>query len=254
MSVVVSSPSATNIEMNPKDFPTADLSALIRKYIGEYIASIRNHENISLDAAVRSFNRIGGGSEKCSSMKWRGWEQGNYRPDRDDLITIARVLKQSPEKVTTDVNAIMREAHYMQGMIQIHTLPAQEVPPPPIPIRAQLQELPVISSDAISLEDEIEPEVIVTLRLAALIKRAKASSGFSNEEISELLNVPLKTLQQIQRGMVDLSADLIAGICTAFSVDPLSYQLQAGFLPDDIVMIIRRHPEIVADLRERFPN
>ena len=250
--------------IDPKVFPTANIQSIINKQVGAYLCQLRMHQALTFEQAARKFNSNGG---SCTPDKWRGWEQGNYRPGRDDLIIAAKVLKQNPSDLIRDINAIGQEIHALQE--ESMAVPAQEnlsvkpqrtelerhkvnVTPPRSQMQVQEIPAPKVNVSDINLEEELDPEVIVALRLAAVIKRARASLNATSADIAELLNLPAPLITKLERGTALLSADLIQTVCTTFDVDPTTYQLQAGFIPTDIINILRRHPDVVAELRTRF--
>jgi transcriptional regulator with XRE-family HTH domain len=85
-----------------------------------------------------------------------------------------------------------------------------------------------------------------------ILRELRSSRGRSLREAAKDLGVAPSHLSRVERGEKVPSAALRERAANYYKVPLEEVHLALGSIPDDIAEIIRRHPEVIAQLRTRY--
>jgi transcriptional regulator with XRE-family HTH domain len=88
--------------------------------------------------------------------------------------------------------------------------------------------------------------------VAKLLRRLRQEKGRSLRTAARDLGVDPSFLSRVESGTRSASEDLEVRISDYYDLDRDILDLAAGRAPADIVDIIRRHPELVNELRDTY--
>ena len=91
-----------------------------------------------------------------------------------------------------------------------------------------------------------------TANAAKLLRQLREERGTSLRKVAEELGVAPSHLSRLERGEKSPSDDLRRRAAKYYGVDADILALDRGLVPDDILAIFREHPELFAELRQRF--
>ncbi len=87
---------------------------------------------------------------------------------------------------------------------------------------------------------------------ARLLRDLRKGSHQSLRQAASNLGVAPSHLSRLERGEKSPSSELRQRAAAYYGVNPDLVGLSQGAVPDDIVLILRTHPEILDELRRRF--
>ena len=88
--------------------------------------------------------------------------------------------------------------------------------------------------------------------VAALLKEMRDRRGESLRAAARGLGVDASYLSRIENGSRVPSTELQDRASKHYGLDPDLVQLAAGRVPDDVVRILRDHPEVLQELRTLY--
>jgi len=91
-----------------------------------------------------------------------------------------------------------------------------------------------------------------TAGAARLLRKLREQRGESLRAAASELGVAPSHLSRLERGEKSPSEELRRRAAHYYGVSEDSVTLDEGRIPDDIVQILRMHPEILPELRRRF--
>lgn len=89
---------------------------------------------------------------------------------------------------------------------------------------------------------------------ASLLRRLRREHGRSLRSTASDLGMAPSQLSRIERGYRSLSQDLQDKMATYYGVSSDLVALAEGRVPDDVLTILRRHPEELQRLREEYSS
>lgn len=91
-----------------------------------------------------------------------------------------------------------------------------------------------------------------TANAAQLLRRLRESRGESLRGAAQRLHVAPSNLSRIERGQRPATKEFAKRAAEYYGVDGSAFELEAGRVPDDIVELLQRRPELIDELRMRF--
>jgi transcriptional regulator with XRE-family HTH domain len=91
-----------------------------------------------------------------------------------------------------------------------------------------------------------------TAGAARLLRQLREQRGQSLRVTASELGVAPSHLSRLERGEKSASEELRHRAAAYYGVNEDLIALEEGRVPDDIVQILRRHPEVMEELRWRF--
>jgi len=88
--------------------------------------------------------------------------------------------------------------------------------------------------------------------VADVLRSARKAKGQSLRSAARELGVDPSYLSRVETGERQPSADLCQRAGSLYEIDGDSLALSAGDIPADIVEILRRHPELLVEIRVRY--
>ncbi len=88
---------------------------------------------------------------------------------------------------------------------------------------------------------------------ARLLRELREHKGRSLRAAAEDLGVAASHLSRWERGERSPSPELRERAARYYGVDDATISLNMGLVPSDIVRILRENPEVLAELRRRYP-
>jgi transcriptional regulator with XRE-family HTH domain len=85
-----------------------------------------------------------------------------------------------------------------------------------------------------------------------LLREIRAERGESIREVARNLGVDPSYLSRTERGEKPLSASVRDRLAAHYDVHPDVLRMASNEVPLDVVEILRRHPEAIGELRERY--
>jgi transcriptional regulator with XRE-family HTH domain len=92
----------------------------------------------------------------------------------------------------------------------------------------------------------------MSTELAELLRDLRRSRGESLREAANGLGIDPSHLSRIERGQKQASEPLRERAAKYYAVDDVVLDLAAGDIPDDVVEILRQHPELISRLRSEY--
>lgn len=89
---------------------------------------------------------------------------------------------------------------------------------------------------------------------ARLLRDLRQAQGRSLRRTAEDLGIAPSSLSRLERGERGCAAELGQRIARYYGVEPELLNLAEGRVPPDIVDILRRHPDLIEDIRSRYRN
>jgi transcriptional regulator with XRE-family HTH domain len=86
----------------------------------------------------------------------------------------------------------------------------------------------------------------------ALLRRLREDSGVSLRGAATEIGLAPSFLSRVERGERTITSDLRRRLANYYSVDEESLELASGQIPNDVVAILRQHPDVIDDLRKRY--
>jgi transcriptional regulator with XRE-family HTH domain len=91
-----------------------------------------------------------------------------------------------------------------------------------------------------------------TVVAARLLRQLRKDQGRSLREVADELGVAPSHLSRLERGEKSPSGELIQRAARYYGLDDEIVGLASGRVPADVVEILRRFPELLGELRDRF--
>lgn len=88
--------------------------------------------------------------------------------------------------------------------------------------------------------------------VADVLRSAREAKGQSLRSAARELGVDPSYLSRVETGERQPSADLCQRAGSLYEIDGDSLALSAGDIPADVVEILRRHPELLVEIRVRY--
>ncbi|HTR89422.1 MAG TPA: helix-turn-helix transcriptional regulator [Solirubrobacteraceae bacterium] len=88
--------------------------------------------------------------------------------------------------------------------------------------------------------------------LGDLLRDIRERQGRTLREAARALNVDAAHLSRIERGAKPASSTVLERASSYYSVPTELLALSRGVVPEDIVTILQHHPELLAELRDRY--
>jgi transcriptional regulator with XRE-family HTH domain len=91
------------------------------------------------------------------------------------------------------------------------------------------------------------------MRFSEKLRRLRHGAGLSIKKLAPQLEVNYTYLSKLENDEVNPSAELVERVARYFGVPQDGLLLSAGKIPDEVVEILRNHPEeAIAILKEKF--
>jgi transcriptional regulator with XRE-family HTH domain len=90
--------------------------------------------------------------------------------------------------------------------------------------------------------------------VAELLRRLRSEQGSSLRTVAEDLGVNPSHLSRIESGQRVPSPDFEERASDYYGLTSDVIQLAAGRVPGDVVEILRQHPELLSELRDRYAD
>lgn len=91
------------------------------------------------------------------------------------------------------------------------------------------------------------------MEFGQILRRLRISSGIGIKRLAPELKVNYTYLSKLENNEINPSAELVSRVAEYFDYDRDSLLLSAGKVPQEILNILREHPdEALSFLRERF--
>lgn len=87
--------------------------------------------------------------------------------------------------------------------------------------------------------------------MADVLRQAREASGRSLRGAAKELGVSPSYLSRVETGQRSLSPRLREGVESLYGLDSDTVALSAGQVPTDVVEILRQHPELLDEIRDR---
>ena len=88
--------------------------------------------------------------------------------------------------------------------------------------------------------------------VAKLLREIRARRGVSVREVARQVGVDPSYVSRVERGEKQASPAFRQRLADHYNVPTDDLELAAGEVPADVAAILRAHPEVLAELRERF--
>lgn len=88
--------------------------------------------------------------------------------------------------------------------------------------------------------------------LNSLLRELRESRGTSLRQVAQDVDVNPAYLSRVERGQKGASKSVQERLADYYDIEPELVAMASGELPEDIVGILRGHPELVEELRQRF--
>ena len=85
-----------------------------------------------------------------------------------------------------------------------------------------------------------------------LLRELRRTQGSSLRQAARALEVDPAYLSRVERGEQPASATVLERASSYYAVPQEMLALSRGEVPEDIVGILQRHPELLDELRERY--
>jgi transcriptional regulator with XRE-family HTH domain len=85
-----------------------------------------------------------------------------------------------------------------------------------------------------------------------LLRRLREQRGESLRSVARSLGVTPSYLSRVERGEKAASLGLQERASSYYGIESEMLTAAGGLIPEDIVEILRRHPKVIAELRERY--
>jgi transcriptional regulator with XRE-family HTH domain len=89
---------------------------------------------------------------------------------------------------------------------------------------------------------------------ARLLREIRRRRGATLQTAADHLGITPGHLSRLERGEKSPSADVVSRAAKYYDVDQDLLALEQGRAPDDIVRILREHPELLERLRAEYGN
>lgn len=93
-----------------------------------------------------------------------------------------------------------------------------------------------------------------TASAARLLRRVREERGESLRSAAQGIGVAPSHLSRLERGEKSASDELRQRAAKYYGVDADAVALEEGRPPADVIEILRRHPEVLDELRRRFKD
>lgn len=91
------------------------------------------------------------------------------------------------------------------------------------------------------------------MEFSKILRTLRTSAGIGIKRLAPELDVSYTYLSKLENNEINPSADLVERVATYFDYDRDILLLSAGKVPDEILEILREHPDDALQfLRERF--
>jgi len=91
------------------------------------------------------------------------------------------------------------------------------------------------------------------MEFGQILRSLRTKAGVGIKRLAPELNISYTYLSKLENNEIHPSADLVGRVAEYFHYDRDSLLLSAGKIPEEILMILRDHPEDALHfLRERF--
>ncbi|HEY7933861.1 MAG TPA: helix-turn-helix transcriptional regulator [Solirubrobacteraceae bacterium] len=91
-----------------------------------------------------------------------------------------------------------------------------------------------------------------TAPLGDLLRDLRERQGRSLREAARALEVDPAHLSRVERGAKPASSAVLERASSYYSVPRELLALSRGVVPDDVVALLQRHPELIEELRSRY--
>ena len=88
--------------------------------------------------------------------------------------------------------------------------------------------------------------------MGELLRELRERRGRSLRGAAEDLGIDPAHLSRLERGLKNASQELRERAADYYSVTPDELALASGELPNDVVMILQEHPEMIDEIRDRY--
>lgn len=88
--------------------------------------------------------------------------------------------------------------------------------------------------------------------VARLLRQIRAQRGVSVREVARKVGVDPSYVSRVERGEKQASPAFRQRLAEHYDLPADDLELAAGEVPTDIAAILREHPEVLRELRERF--
>ena len=88
--------------------------------------------------------------------------------------------------------------------------------------------------------------------LRSLLRQLRADRGESLRAAASALGIDAAHLLRVERGEKSASLELCERLANYYDVEPDVVALASGRAPDDVVDILRKHPELLAKIRRDY--
>ena len=85
-----------------------------------------------------------------------------------------------------------------------------------------------------------------------LLRELRESRGTSLRQAAQDVDVNPAYLSRVERGQKGASKSVQERLADYYDVEPEVVAVASGELPEDIIEILQRHPELLEELRDRF--
>lgn len=85
-----------------------------------------------------------------------------------------------------------------------------------------------------------------------LLRELREQQGRTLRQAAGELDVSPAYLSRVERGEKPASAAMLARAASYYDVPQELLALSRGVVPADVVMVLQRHPELLAELRSRY--
>ena len=89
---------------------------------------------------------------------------------------------------------------------------------------------------------------------ASLLRKLREDTGQSLRETATDLGVAASHLSRLERGEKSPSEALSEKVAEYYGVDRDLVYLNDGRIPSDVLEILKSHPEVLTELRQRYSN
>jgi transcriptional regulator with XRE-family HTH domain len=103
------------------------------------------------------------------------------------------------------------------------------------------------------VDKRVNPESKLVMEFGQILRRLRSAQGIGIKRLAPDLGVTYSYLSKLENGEVGPSEEFVGRVSVYFQYDKSELLLAAGKVPDDILEILRSHPqEAVKFLRKRF--
>lgn len=88
--------------------------------------------------------------------------------------------------------------------------------------------------------------------VAALLRQIRAERGESVRQTAKQVGVDPSYLSRVERGEKPITREFGLRLARHYELEPDEIGLALGEVPTDVVEILREHPEVISEIRQRF--